>query len=316
MQLENTFAVTAPIDEVWETLMRFDRVGSCLPGASVAASSEDTYDVTMRVKLGPMLMMYTGTMAVVERDVAAHRAVIAGKAQEVKGQGTASGMIELRLTEEGAVTRGTCSAQVKLSGKAAAMGKGVISKVGDQLMAQFAENLQGLLTGEPQQVHPGDDSAAHERSGETVVEGVETLATGSQSEGVLRDPDEATPRTAPVEQVRGDEAMTEGRSDAGTGGGTATAVPETRMPEAPVSGGAQSSPAARVSDRVSSSERPAPSARWEDEPASAPEPLDVLGLVRGMVGEQLSRPPVVVGLMLPVALLIGIWIGRRGARRS
>ncbi len=99
--------------------------------------------------------------------------------------------------------------------------------------------------------HPDQDPAAHERSGADVVEGVETAAAGSEHGGVLRPPEDSKPGTAPVEQTHDDPAMT------GTGSPDTppdVEVPETRMPEAPVSGGAQSAPSARVSDRISGSD--------------------------------------------------------------
>jgi hypothetical protein len=99
--------------------------------------------------------------------------------------------------------------------------------------------------------HPDQDPAVPERSGADVVEGVETAAAGSEHGGVLRPPEESTPGTAPVEQTHGDAAMT-GDDDGGTPGGVE--VPATRMPEAPVSGGAQSAPSARVSDRISATD--------------------------------------------------------------
>ncbi len=314
MQLDNTFAVTAPIDKVWDTLMGFEQVAGCVPGATAVALTDDSFDVTMRVKVGPILMQYKGTLEVVERDPATHRAVVRGKAQEVKGQGTAEGTMELRLHEEGDVTRGSCSAQVKLSGRAAAMGKGVIAKVADRLMGQFADNLQALLTGSPPRAE-ADDAAVDERSGDTVVEGVDTLAAGTRSQGVLRDPDESTPHTAPVEQVEGDRDMTAGRAAPGSAQPGVTDVPETRMPEAAVSGGAQSSPAARVTDRVSASGQTFGSPRRQPTEPHEPEALDGLGLVGGMVRDQLAQPRVLAGLLLPTALLIGFLVGRRSGRR-
>ena len=63
------------------------------------------------------------------------------------GQGTAEATVTLQLTEEaGGTTRGTVSADLKLSGKAAAMGKGVIGNVTEQMMALFASNLQAMIT--------------------------------------------------------------------------------------------------------------------------------------------------------------------------
>ena len=57
MQLERTFSVTAPIGTVWDTLMDFDRVAGCIPGAQILEkTSDDEYQVGMKVKLGPVTM--------------------------------------------------------------------------------------------------------------------------------------------------------------------------------------------------------------------------------------------------------------------
>ncbi|GAA3870207.1 hypothetical protein GCM10022381_11780 [Leifsonia kafniensis] len=146
MQLESTFSVVAPIDEVWETLMDFERVAGCVPGAQVLNKlSEDAYQVSLKVKLGPVSMQYRGQLTVVERDATAHRAAFEGKAQEARGQGTAQGTATLVLVESAGTTTGTVSADVDLSGKVAAMGKSIIGGVTDQMMALFAENLQKMV---------------------------------------------------------------------------------------------------------------------------------------------------------------------------
>ena len=147
MQLDSTFSVVAPIDTVWETLMDFERIAGCVPGAQVLNKlSEDTYQVGMKVKLGPVTMQYKGQMTVIERDAVAHRAVFQGRAQETRGQGTAQGTATLQLVESDGTTHGTVSADVDLSGKVAAMGKSIIGSVTGQMMALFAENLQAMLT--------------------------------------------------------------------------------------------------------------------------------------------------------------------------
>ncbi|WCI09059.1 hypothetical protein PJ267_04000 [Arthrobacter sp. OVS8] len=100
----------------------------------------------MTVKLGPVNMQYKGLLNVIERNTAEHRAVLGGKAQETRGQGTAEATVTLLLTEEaGGTTRGTVSADLSLSGKAAAMGKGVIGSVTEQMMGLFASNLQAMI---------------------------------------------------------------------------------------------------------------------------------------------------------------------------
>lgn len=147
MQLDSSFAVTAPIEAVWRTLMDFEKVAGCVPGAEVLNKlSDDAYQVGMKVKLGPVTMSYKGQMEVVERDEADHRAVLKGNAKEARGQGTAQATARLQLVADGGTTRGSVTADVELSGRAAAMGRGVIGSVTDQMMAQFAQNLQVMLT--------------------------------------------------------------------------------------------------------------------------------------------------------------------------
>ena len=62
MEFENSFAVKAPIAEVWEVLLDVERAAPCMPGAKVLErSGEDEYVVGMRVKVGPIAMEYKGT---------------------------------------------------------------------------------------------------------------------------------------------------------------------------------------------------------------------------------------------------------------
>jgi carbon monoxide dehydrogenase subunit G len=148
MQINSTFAVVAPIDTVWDTIMDFERVAGCVPGARILNKlSDDAYQVGMTVKLGPVTMQYKGLLNVIERNATEHRAVLGGKAQETRGQGTAEATVTLQLAaEDGGTTRGTVNAELSLSGKAAAMGKGVIGSVTEQMMALFADNLQAMIS--------------------------------------------------------------------------------------------------------------------------------------------------------------------------
>ncbi|NMR28358.1 SRPBCC family protein [Crystallibacter degradans] len=146
MQLERTFSVVAPINTVWDTLMDFERVAGCLPGAQILKKlSDDAYQVGMKVKLGPVTMQYKGRLNVLERDAAARRAMMEGQAQETRGQGTAQATVTMALSESEGTTTGTVNADLTLSGKAAAMGKSVIGSVTDQLLSLFTSNLQEML---------------------------------------------------------------------------------------------------------------------------------------------------------------------------
>ena len=198
MQLDSTFSVVAPIDTVWNTLMDFEGVAGCVPGAQILNKlSEDAYQVGMKVKLGPVTMQYRGQLNVIERDGVAHRAVLEGSAKETRGQGTAQATVTLVLTETDGRTEGTVNADLALSGKAAAMGKGVIGSVTDQMMALFAQNLQAMLAEEPSgAVGLGDSDAG----GETAAGGTAAASgdggAAASSAGSLAGAQSAAPQRA------------------------------------------------------------------------------------------------------------------------
>src|ERR687884_1308441 len=143
MRFQNTFDVEAPIDEVYATLLDVERVAPCVPGAEVLEKTgDDAYQVAIKVRVGPISMTYRGNVEIVERDEAAHRAVMRARARETRGQGTADARVEMRLVQEGPTTNGTMTADVQLAGRAAAMGRGVIQDVSGKIVSTFAGNLQ------------------------------------------------------------------------------------------------------------------------------------------------------------------------------
>src|SRR3954468_12406012 len=148
MKFENTFAVDAPIDEVYATLLDVERVAPCVPGAEVLEKTgDDAYQVAIKVRVGPISMTYRGNVEIVERDEAAHRAVMRARARETRGQGTADARVDLSLTQDGATTNGTMVADVQLAGRAAAMGRGVIQDVSAKIVTTFSQNLEAMLAG-------------------------------------------------------------------------------------------------------------------------------------------------------------------------
>jgi uncharacterized protein len=147
MEFENTFSVTAPIDEVFDALLDVERIAPCMPGAQVLErTSDDAYKVGIKVKVGPVTMNYRGNVEIVDRDPGTHTAKMTVKAQETRGQGTATAQVGMRLAQDDGTTQGTMSSEVRLSGKAAAMGRGIIQDVSARLVDEFAQNLATMLS--------------------------------------------------------------------------------------------------------------------------------------------------------------------------
>lgn len=148
MRFENSFVVEAPSEEVWEALLDVERVAPCMPGAEVLErTGEDTYKVGIKVKVGPIAMQYRGEVEIVERDPVTRTAVMSAKAKETRGQGFANATIHMSLSGNGSSTEGKIETDVQLSGKAAAMGQGVIADVSATLVDTFAANLAEMLSG-------------------------------------------------------------------------------------------------------------------------------------------------------------------------
>jgi uncharacterized protein len=146
MRFENHFDVDAPLDEVWDALLDVERVAPTVPGAQVLEQTgDDAYKVAIKVKVGPMSMTYRGEVEIVERDEAAHRAVMRARAKESRGQGTANADVTMVLSGEDGHTAATVTADVELSGKVATMGQGVLQDVSGRLVGTFAENLAAML---------------------------------------------------------------------------------------------------------------------------------------------------------------------------
>ena len=105
MELTHDFTVPAPPDVTWQTFMDLERVGGCFPGATVTEVSEDGFKGTVKVKLGPIALQYTGAGRFLERDDDSHRAVLEAKGRDKRGNGTAGATVTIHLAPSQEGTR-------------------------------------------------------------------------------------------------------------------------------------------------------------------------------------------------------------------
>ena len=123
MEFDNEFSVSSPIEKVWDTLMDVEEVAPCMPGAEVLEQTGDnSYKVSVKVRLGPVSMQYRGDVEIVDTDPGSHTAKLVAKATEARGQGTANAEIGMQLAERNGSTHATLTTDLRLSGRAAAMG--------------------------------------------------------------------------------------------------------------------------------------------------------------------------------------------------
>jgi carbon monoxide dehydrogenase subunit G len=145
MRLEHVFDIDAATDRVWALLDDIESVVSCVPGASAKADGENSYRAQMTVRMGPMRMTYDGHLEIAARDEAAYRVVIKAKAKDNGGQGTASATTTTELEPSGTHTRVTMTTDLKLTGRVAQMGRGLVQPIANDLLHETLENLAALL---------------------------------------------------------------------------------------------------------------------------------------------------------------------------
>ena len=147
MQLEHHVSVPAPIDVVWGALLDPERVAPCMPGATLTGVDGDSFTGTMKVKLGPVVLLYKGTGTFTERDEQARRAVLKAAAKDSRGNGTVNATVTISLTQEGDKTSGTVATDLSITGRPAQFGRGMIADVGGKILEQFAACLSDKLAG-------------------------------------------------------------------------------------------------------------------------------------------------------------------------
>ncbi|MEU9687803.1 SRPBCC domain-containing protein [Amycolatopsis japonica] len=150
MRLDHEFTVPAPVGEVWKAVVDPERVAPCMPGATVTEVDGDAFKGTVKVKLGPISLLYKGTGHFVEKDADAKKVVIKAAGKDARGAGTASATVTLTLTEKDGVTHGAVATELAVTGKPAQFGRGMISEVGGKILDSFAECLSGKLATTPE----------------------------------------------------------------------------------------------------------------------------------------------------------------------
>ena len=145
MQLEHQLSVPAPIDVVWPALLDPERVAPCVPGATLTGVDGDSFTGTVKVKVGPIMLLYKGTGMFTETDEQARRAVLKADAKDTRGNGTVKATVTLTLTEDGDRTTGVVVTDLSITGKPAQFGRGMIADVGGKIIEQFSARLSEKL---------------------------------------------------------------------------------------------------------------------------------------------------------------------------
>jgi carbon monoxide dehydrogenase subunit G len=184
MELTHEFTVPVPVQEAWDHFQDIASVAQCFPGAQVTSVEDTTFQGSVKVKLGPISLVYNGSGTFTEKDETAHRFVVDAKGKDKRGNGTAGAKVTLAMTPNGESTDVKVDTDLAITGKPAQFGRGVMQDVSDKLLNQFVACLEQRMAREepeaPEAPTPAADAAV--------------AAAPAATEAT---PDDATPAAAP-----------------------------------------------------------------------------------------------------------------------
>ena len=160
MELTNEFRVGVLVDEAWAVLTDIEGIAPCLPGAQLTEVDGDEYRGQVKIKVGPITAQYKGAATFAEKDDTNYRAVIDAKGRDTRGQGNAAATITMELQPDGDGTNVSVTTDLKMSGKVAQFGRGVMADVTEKLLGQFVECLEAKLAESAEADSPGESQVA------------------------------------------------------------------------------------------------------------------------------------------------------------
>jgi len=148
VELTHRFTVPGSVEETWARFQDIGSLAECFPGAQVTSVEADTFDGTVKVKLGPIALVYAGSGSFVAKDEAAHTFLVEAKGRDKRGNGTAGANVTVDMEAEGDGTSVEVKTDLAITGKPAQFGRGVMQDVSDKLLGQFVTCLEQKIAAE------------------------------------------------------------------------------------------------------------------------------------------------------------------------
>lgn len=167
VKLDKQYPLDVDATRAWALLTDLKAVASCMPGAEITEQLSDTsYKGAVKVKVGPAVAQFGGTVDVIEAVTNERKIVLRGKGAD-KGGSSASMDLTAIITSDPSnpshcVLNG--QAAVIVNGKFAQFGGRLMVQVSDMLLAQFVENFRqtalSLPTADGAPSDPAHDAAS------------------------------------------------------------------------------------------------------------------------------------------------------------
>lgn len=146
MEMQNQFLIRAPIDRIWDVMLKPEVLQAAIPGAQeIVQLDDDTYDCTVKQKVGPISVTFKFTEKIVEREAPRHVKAV-GKGADIgkAGSFTQDLIVDLKETGDGDVEV-AYRASVQLVGRLATFGERIMRAKAKEMDQQMAAGLKAAL---------------------------------------------------------------------------------------------------------------------------------------------------------------------------
>lgn len=168
VKLDKQYPLDVDAARAWALLSDLKATAACMPGAEITEQlSETSYKGGVKVKVGPAVAQFGGTVDVLEKSDAERKVVMLGKGAD-KGGSSASMDLTATIVPDPAnpahcILNG--SAAVIVNGKFAQFGGRMMVQVSEMILGQFVENFRQTAL-----AMPGGAAAAPVAAGAATVD--------------------------------------------------------------------------------------------------------------------------------------------------
>ena len=165
MELKNEFRVGVPIEQAWGTLTDVEYIAPCMPGAQLTEIDGEEFKGQVKVKVGPITAQYKGVAKFKEKDDSQYRLVLDASGRDTRGAGNAAAEVTAEMTADGDGTIIVITTDLKVTGKVAQFGRGVMADVSEKLIGQFVESLEQKLLESSEREQGSESTSEDDDSG-------------------------------------------------------------------------------------------------------------------------------------------------------
>jgi len=138
--LNKQYPVAAGLDASWAVLSNMHELATCMPGAQITEDINAThYKGSVRVKVGPAVAAFAGTIEILTLDPVTRTLKMMGKGADKSGSSASMELTAKLVAAEDGKSTLEGHAEVIVNGKFAQFGGRMMTSVSDMILMQFAE---------------------------------------------------------------------------------------------------------------------------------------------------------------------------------